>query len=154
MQLTPWRRRESSWPFSADFQDALSRVWGRGGELAAQVPEIFRSAPFPPVNVAEDETRFTVTMDAPGLEEGDFRVEAMGGTLVISGERKWEHEEKGKEFRRVESQYGRFERSVALPESARLDADRIQATYEGGVLTVVVPKAEKTPVSRIVVQPG
>ena len=155
MNIIPWKRRES--PLSSAFD--LDEIWGRFFEpgengFRSHLPELFRTTPMPPVNIAETEDGYTITMDCPGLEEDDFEVQAMGQQLVISGERRWEDEKKGKEFRRVESQYGKFERVVQLPENARTDSKEIHATYKKGILTVRVPKVEKTPAARIPIQFG
>ena len=153
MNIIPWRRHES--PLTSDFHDLFGRFWGNGGEnMVSHLPELFRSRPFPAVNIAETEEGFCITMDCPGLEEKDFEIQAMGKQLIISGERKWEEEKQGREYRRVESQYGKFERTVQLPDNARTDADEIDASYKKGVLTVTVPKLKKTPAAKIPVHAG
>ncbi len=155
MNLIPWRRSESPVTGDVSIDDLWERLWGNGGEsLASRLPEMFRTRPFPPVNIAETEENFCITMDCPGLEEKDFEIQAMGNQLNISGERKWEEEKKGKDYRRVESQYGKFERTVQLPENARTEPDRIHASYKKGVLTLTVPKLEKTPAAKISVHAG
>lgn len=153
MNIIPWRRRE--FPSTFEWDDLWSRFWGDGNEgIASHLPEVFRARPFPAVNIAETEDSFCITIDCPGLEEEDFQIETMGNQLLISGERKWEEEKKGKEFRRVESQYGKFERTVQLPENARTEAEKVDASYTKGVLTITVPKLEKTPSSKIPVHAG
>jgi len=155
MNLIPWRRRESLLPFSTDFDDFFRRFWENGDrELTSHLPEVFRSRSFPALNVAETEDSFSITVDCPGLEEKDIQVEAMGNNLVVSGERKWEEEKKGKEYRRVESQYGKFERTIPLPDNVRIEAGEVDATYKKGVLTITVPKLEKTPTAKIRVTAG
>jgi len=154
MKLTPWRRRDAVTPFHDD-DDFFSRFFGPAGEpFASHLPELFQQRALPAVNVAETEDEFCITVDCPGLDEDDIHVQAMGSSLVVSGERKWEEEKEGKEFRRVESQYGSFERRIALPEALRIEPDDVDATYEKGVLTVVVKKREKTPAAKIKVRKG
>jgi HSP20 family protein len=153
MNIIPWRRRES--PMPGDLDDIWNRFWApNNGDYFDHLPETFRARAYPAVNVAETEDGFTITMDSPGLDQKDFEIETMGNQLLISGERKWEEEKKGKEFRRVESQYGKFERSVLLPENARIEPDRIDASYAKGVLTITVPKLERTPAAKIPVHAG
>jgi HSP20 family protein len=155
MNLIPWRRRESLTPFLTDFDDFFRSMWSDDdGERMTRLPEVFRKATFPAVNVSETEDSFCVTVDCPGLDEEDLSVTAMGNNLVISGERKWEEEKKGKEYRRIESQYGKFERTLPLPENVRLDVEKVDASYKKGVLTVTVPKLEKTPTAKIPVHAG
>lgn len=156
MKIVPWRAAsESKLPATFEFEDLWKNLWqNANGELATRLPEVFRSRPFPAINIAETEDSFSITMDCPGMEEKDFQVERMGNQLLISGERKWEQEKKNKEFRQLESQYGRFERTVELPMNARTDPAAITARYKQGVLTITVPKIEKTPAAKIPVHAG
>lgn len=150
MKLVPRRLRGSLLPVPDDMEDFFTRLWGEGdGDFFNRLPEVFQTRMFPAVNVAEMEDAFTITMDCPGLDEKDIQVEAMGNTLLLSGERKWEEEKKGKEFRRVESQYGKFERTVTLPDNVRIEPGKIDAMYEKGVLHIRIPKLEKTPTAKI-----
>lgn len=155
MNLIPRKHRNSFSNMPTDFEDFISRFWDNGNqEFAEHLPEVFRGRGYPAVNVAETESEFHVTVDCPGLKESDISVQAMGNSLVVSGERKWEKEKKGKEYRRVESQYGMFERTIPLPENVRIEADKVEASYKQGVLTIAVPKLEKTPLAKIPVHAG
>jgi HSP20 family protein len=118
----------------------------------SQLPEVFRTATLAPVNVSETDKTYAVAVDLPGLDEKDIDVKLMGNQLTVTAERKWEEEKKGKEFHRVESQFGRFERSVVLPENVKPGA--CEALYKKGVLTITIPKAEVTPASKIQVKSG
>lgn len=118
-------------------------------EWSARMPALFERGLEPPMNIAETEKSWTVSVELPGFSEKDVQVEVMGKQLVIKGERKWEEEKKNKEYHRVESAYGAFERTVALPENVRLDPDAISASYKRGVLEIVVPKIEPTPSAKI-----
>jgi len=151
MNIIPWRRRGETAPVLEDF---FQRFLDDEGSLTSRLPELFRSNGVPAVNVAETEDTYTITMDAPGLEEEDFEVQAMGNRLQISGERRWEEEETEKEFHRVESQYGKFSRTVTLPTNLVVEPELIEASYTKGVLTIYVPKKEKTPAAKIAVRPG
>lgn len=155
MNLIPWRRGESLIPTHFAPEELWNRFLGNEDvDFGSHLPEAFRSHTLPAVNIAETEGTYCITMDCPGLDESDFHVESMGRQLIIGGERKWEKEKKDKEFRRVESQYGKFERTVTLPENAKLDADKIDAKYEKGVLKIEVPKVQKTPSKKIPVHAG
>jgi HSP20 family protein len=152
MNLTPWRRGETSLAFP-DFEDFFKGMWGNGDTpVATHLPEVFHRRNFPAVNVAETEDSYAISLDCPGLEEEEIDVEVMGGMLVISGERKWEEEKQGKEFHRIESQFGKFERRIQMPANASPDSGKFEASYAKGVLTVLVPKSKKTPTSRIPVR--
>ena len=151
--VIPWRRQDSTPTTTSPVDDLWNRLWADGnGNAAAQLPEVFQKRLIPAVNIAESEDDFCITMDCPGLKEEDFLVEAMGNQLLITGERKWEEQKHGKEFHRVESQFGRFERSIQLPANALSDPQQIEATYSKGILKVSIPKREKTPTTKIQVK--
>lgn len=149
MSLVPWSERALS-SFRNEFDDLLSRF--ERGDVDSKLPAFFRKTTVPAVNVSETEKSWTVSFELPGLSEKDINVQVMGRQLVVSGERKWEEEKKGKEYHRVESQYGAFQRSVLLPENLRLDADSISATYKRGMLEVTLQKVEPTPTAKIPVK--
>jgi len=86
------------------------------------------------------------------MDAKDINIEVMGNQLTISGERKWEEEKKGKEFLRVESQYGNFSRSLLLPANLRSDRDAIEATFQKGILEIKIPKVQPTPVAKIAIK--
>ena len=100
----------------------------------------------PTVNTREADDAYYIEVDLPGVEKDDININVDDNTLTISGERKMKQEHKDAEFYRVESVYGKFERSFSLPEDA--DTDNIEATHKNGVLEIKIPKVakvEKTP---------
>src|SRR4051794_16330561 len=101
----------------------------------------------PPVDLVEAEDHFVLKADLPGLGEGDVNIEVQDGTLTISGERKAEHEQREKGWYRIERSFGRFSRSLSLPDG--VDPDRIQASFSHGVLEVRIPKPEERRPRRI-----
>ena len=97
----------------------------------------------PLVNIKETADNFEVEMAAPGMNKNDFRVELDGNLLTITSERKEENEVKdGQRYSRREFSYQSFQRSFQLPKEV-VDADKIEAKYENGVLRLVVPKKEE-----------
>ena len=151
MKLIPWTKRTDL----ANFRSEFDNLWNRfldGDVYDTNLPAVFNRATFPPVNVAESEKNWTVSVELPGLREQDIQVQILGQQLMISGDRKWEDERKGKEFHRVESQYGAFQRSIQLPENTRLDPDAVVATYKKGILEITLPKVEPTPAAKIPVK--
>jgi HSP20 family protein len=94
---------------------------------------------FPLVNVFADKEGVVVRAEVPGVEPGAIDISVEGRTLTISGERRRGEEENGS-FHRRERSYGKFARSIALPDG--LDRDRASAECKNGVLTVRIPKAE------------
>lgn len=92
----------------------------------------------PAVNVAESEKEVTVTAELPGMDEKDVTVELHDDVLSIRGEKKTEHEEKDKEWHRLEYSYGSFHRVIPLPAS--VESQKAKAKFAKGVLTVALPK--------------
>lgn len=154
MNIAPWRRGESELAIRPlrGFEDLMSRFLGADDWMTSRLPEVFRERRMPAVDISENEKEFTVTAELPGLEEKDIQLELIGRTLMISGERKWKEEQKEKEYHRVETQYGSFQRTIPLPEGLRLDPDAVTAAYQKGMLTVKIPKVEPTPPRKIKVQ--
>ena len=91
----------------------------------------------PAIEVKEKEGNLLVTADLPGLKKEDVTVHVEGDTLVIEGERKREKEEKREGYYRSERNYGKFYRSILLPEGAVVD--KTAANFNNGVLEVSVP---------------
>jgi HSP20 family protein len=101
----------------------------------------------PPMDLVEAEDHFVLKADLPGLSEGDVNLEVQDGTLTISGERKAEHEQREKGWYRIERSFGSFSRSLTLPDG--VDPDRIEASFNHGVLEVRIPKPEERQPRRI-----
>ena len=101
----------------------------------------------PRVDLSETEDAYLVHVDVPGMHKEDLNIDVHEGRLTISGERNAEQQDDGHKYVRVERSYGRFYRSFTLPQTVK--EDEIEATYENGVLSVRVPKAEETKPRRI-----
>lgn len=96
----------------------------------------------PSVNIKENADAFTVEVAAPGFDKSDFKLELNHNTLTISSDKKVEKETKeGEFFTKREYSYQSFTRSFTLPQIA--DGERIEASYENGILTVGIPKKEE-----------
>ena len=96
----------------------------------------------PELNVFETDKEFQITLALPGMSKDDINIGFENNTITISGERKLTEEE-GTKYHRIESRFGKFERSLPLPNV--IDEENISATYDNGVLTITVPKLkEKT----------
>jgi len=94
----------------------------------------------PAVDIYETENELVLKADVPDVDQKNIDVRVENQTLTISGERKFEHEDSGKGFHRIERNYGNFSRSFAVPNS--FDTDKIAANYKNGVLSVTLPKKE------------
>lgn len=96
----------------------------------------------PTVNTREGDYAYHIEVDLPGVKKDDIHVEVKENRLTISGERKTKEEVKDEDYYRVESSYGKFERSFTLPDN--VDAENVSASSEDGVLEVVLPKKERS----------
>ena len=106
----------------------------------------------PAMDLVEAEDHFLLKADLPGLSEEDVTIEVQDNVLTVSGERKAEHERKEKGFYRLERAFGRFSRSLTLPEG--VNADAISASFDKGVLEVSIPKPEERKPRRISIGNG
>jgi HSP20 family protein len=98
----------------------------------------------PAMDLVETDDHLVLKADLPGLDKDDVEIEVSDGVLTISGERKTEHEEREDGYHRVERAYGRFSRSLSLPDG--IDAEQVKANFDKGVLEVRIPKpAERKP---------
>lgn len=98
----------------------------------------------PELNVYETRKVFEITVELPGMKKSDFDISISDDVLTISGERKAYQNGEGAEERRlhrVESRFGRFSRSLPLPNI--VDTDNIEAVYENGVLAITIPKLKE-----------
>ncbi len=99
------------------------------------------SAFSPTVNTREDEKAYHIEVDLPGVKKDDIHVDIADGVLTISGERKFKKEVKEKDYYKVESSFGKFERSFRLPDD--VNEEDIKAESKDGVLEVTLPKVQK-----------
>lgn len=97
----------------------------------------------PSANIIENTKDFKIELAAPGLEKKDFKIEVENDYLTISAEKREEKREEKENYRRREFSYSGFSRSFLLPEG--VIADKIDATYQDGILKLSVPKKEPTP---------
>jgi HSP20 family protein len=103
----------------------------------------------PAVDVFEKADKFVVKAELPGMKEDDIDVSVVGDTLSIKGEKKTETEIKDEDYYRCERSYGSFYRSIPIPSN--VDANKIEASFEDGVLEVALPKSAKVKPKKIAV---
>jgi HSP20 family protein len=103
----------------------------------------------PAVDIREEEDRFILSADLPGVERKDVDVTLEDGVLTIRGERNVQTEEKREGFHRRERVHGAFLRQFSLPDT--VNAEHISATVKDGVLEVIIPKQEKPEPRRITI---
>jgi HSP20 family protein len=134
-------------------QDRMNRLFretynNEGGQDQSLTASNFA----PAVDVYEDEHNVTLKIEVPGIDEKDIDIRLENNTLTVHGERKIEKEEKEENYRRVERQYGAFTRTFTLPPT--VDAEKVSANYDKGVLKVVLPKKAEAKPKQIKVNIG
>ena len=126
-----------------EFEKRLSSWMGRAPMEKDGGKESMRLMEWAPlVDISEDDKEYLIKADLPEVKKEDVKITVQDGVLAISGERKYEKEEKGKKYHRVERAFGRFERSFSVPEDA--EEDKVSAEYKDGVLKVHLPKSAKS----------
>jgi len=136
-------------------QDEMNQLFGQAmgqGGRAASGGEAGARAWAPALDIAERNDAYVVTVEVPGIKPEELDITIENGALTISGERRFETESKEQQFHRIERRYGAFRRSITLPN--RVKADAVEASFEDGLLQVVVPKAEEAKPKRIEVRAG
>jgi len=143
-RLIPWRPFGELEELGRHFEDIFGRPF---------LSSVLRRLPMeergwaPPIEVFEKEDKFVVKAELPGMKEEDIDVSVVGDTLTLKGERKAETEVKEEDYYCCERSYGSFFRSIALPST--VDAKKIEASFDDGVLEVSLPKAAKVKPKKI-----
>jgi len=131
-------RTSDVWGLQSDINrlfDAFMNPFERSGAENAVSPRL---------DIAETKDKYEIKAELPGMDEKDVNLSLSEGVLTISGEKKSEHENKDeKGYYLRECSYGSFSRSVRLPDN--IAADKIEARFKKGVLTVDMPKKEPAP---------
>jgi HSP20 family protein len=131
----------------SSIQNELNRLFGRTftGEVGER-----EAAWVPAVDIAETQERFLITAELPGVEPEDVDISVENSVLTLRGERKFYRETKEDDFHRIERRFGAFARSITLPSTA--DPERINASFDAGLLTIEVPKREEAKPRKIQVK--
>lgn len=137
MEIVPWR------PFGGElssFRKEMDSLWNRFfGEtpLAKQFTEEWS----PSVDISETKDKLVIKAELPGLEAKDVNVSISGDLLTIKGEKKKKEEEKDEHHYCCERYYGSFQRAFQLPTGVQ--SDKVETTFDKGVLKVMLPKVEE-----------
>jgi HSP20 family protein len=123
--------------FPSVFEDLFKpwNEWFENGGLWGKTMKM------PAVNVTDNKDSYLVSLAAPGLTKEDFKIDVDGNMLTISSEKEESKEEKEVKYTRKEYSYSSFSRSFTIPEG--VNKEKIDATYEGGELKLVLPKVEE-----------
>jgi len=121
-------------------QNRLARLFGLAPTTTNGGQELMTLAEWAPsVDISEDDKEWLLKADLPEVKKEDVKVTVENGVLTVTGERKFEKEEKDKKYHRIERSYGNFFRNFALPEGA--DGAKVSAEFRDGVLKVHLPKS-------------
>lgn len=135
-ELTSWHR---------DIDELFDRFFSLGRE---DVPSL--TAWTPAMETFTKDGQYVIRLDLPGVDSKDVEISALENSLTIKGERKGRKEVDEKGYHYTETSYGRFERSLALPEG--VDRDKIAAKYEHGVLEISMPLPESVVAKRVPIE--
>ncbi len=146
--MTAIKLRTGLWPTSmkSSVFDDFDYIFGN--VLKPNIEEAERFVPA--CDFVEGADYFAISLDMPGIEQKDIQIEAKDGVLLISGERKQQTSFLEGDFFRNERFYGQFERSFGLPKE--FNVDKIEAHFENGVLSIMVPKSEHSQTKKIEIQ--
>ena len=136
--ITRWNPLRELEDFQTRILSAFNPGWGRHGN-GQDTPAMNEWMPL--VDITEDENEYLITSELPEVKKDDVKVTVENGVLTITGERKFEKEEKNKTYHRIERSYGSFARSFVLPDDG--DAGKVNAEFKDGLLKVRVTKSEK-----------
>jgi HSP20 family protein len=128
-------------------QDELNRLFGRTFNGSEPMRPAAAGAWMPAMDVFETEDKIVARLELAGIEPRDVEVSVEDRTLTISGERAFSSETNEENYHRVERRYGAFSRAITLPQVA--DPEKVEASFDKGVLTVEVPKIEKAKPKKI-----
>ncbi|MCE5209236.1 MAG: Hsp20/alpha crystallin family protein [Chloroflexi bacterium] len=148
--ITPWQRRRSA---DLDVRRETDPILSLQNEMNRMFDTFFEypfgSHPMgdwesfaPSIDVYETDKEIKVDVELPGIDEKDIDITLGNNVLTISGKKETEETEKNKSFYRHERSYGSFRRSIQLPDD--VDEDKIDATYNKGILKIVLPKTEQS----------
>lgn len=146
--------RHSHWPIQSQMQDEIRQVFNQffNTEDGQDESSVVTSQWMPRVDIKEEDGRFVIFADLPGVDPQQVEVLMDKGILSIRGERRSETDGENARFSRVERRTGSFHRRFALPDSA--DPEGITANGHNGVLEISIPKRPETTPRRIQVGPG
>ena len=140
------------WDPFREMQALQNRVNRMFEEQYGNQEQMTTGAFVPPVDIYEDQQGIQLKLEVPGIDEKDLDIKVENNILTVSGERKFEKEQKEENFHRIERRYGSFTRSFTLPNT--VDAEKISADYSNGVLSIQLAKREEAKPKQIKVSIG
>ena len=141
LEITPWRPLRELSSLRREMEDLWENLAGEREFLP------MRGEWMPALDVSETKDSLIVKAEVPGMEPKDIDISLTGDLLTLKGEKKQKTEEKKENFHRIETRYGAFSRTIRVPVS--VDSDKIEASYDNGVLKIVLPKKEEVKAKQI-----
>jgi HSP20 family protein len=151
MSVSRWDPFQDLLAIQDEMNQLFGRAVGQGGQGRSQ-GQVTERLWAPALDISERKDAYVVTVEVPGVKADDLDITLEDGLLTIKGERHFTQESTEQQFHRVERRYGSFRRAITLP--SQVQADQIEASFEDGVLEVVVPKAEEAKPKKISVRAG
>ena len=142
MTLVKWNPARELLNVEREFNKLFNTFNSRFGFDDSSMNEDLENAVWSPLtDISENKDQYILKMDLPGVSKENLKLNFHDGELIISGERKQEKEDKDSKYHRIERTYGRYYRSFTLPQT--IQADKINAEFKDGQLTITVPKSEE-----------
>jgi HSP20 family protein len=133
MSITRWNPQRELSTVSNEFENFLNSIWNSEDSYLTKFN--------PTVDIEESENGYTFHAELPGLEKKDVNITVKDNILTISGEKARKNEDKKRNFHRIESSYGKFQRCFKLPQNIK--QDEIKADFNNGILNISIPLAEE-----------
>lgn len=131
-------------------QDEVNRLFSGAFPKSSIQEEILRGAWAPNVDIFENKEKLVIQAELPGLRTEDVDVSIENNVITLSGERKFEKQDEGDNYHRIERSYGSFSRSFTLPQT--VTSEGAEANFKDGILTVALAKREETKARKIEVK--
>ena len=141
-------RRHNPWSLFDQLQHEINQSHGYSTKTEDNA-DVVTSDWAPAVDIKEEDNRYLLVADIPGVDPKDIEIHMENGILTIRGERESAKKTEREGYKRIERQHGAFYRRFTMPDS--VNADGIEATNKNGVLTVSIPKQEAKQARRITV---
>ncbi len=148
-QLSPYRR-DSLWDFMSEVERAFDQAWSTSDIATRNEAQLPTFAPA--VDLHETKDYYLISVDLPGIDQNNVKIDVEDGKLTVSGERTRESKTEEGMFQRFERSYGKFVRSFQLPQN--VDQEKIQARSENGVLEIMVPKSAQAKARSVQIESG
>ncbi len=141
MALVKWNPAKELLNMEREFNRMFNTLSSRFGLREGEDEDFENAVWMPLTDIIEEDDKYILRMDLPGVDKKDVKISYANGELQISGERKQEKESKNATYHRIERAYGKYYRSFSLPE--KILEDKIEAQFKDGSLTITIPKAEE-----------